>query len=224
MDKQKAEVIARKLLALAQNNNSTEEAEAALLQAQRLIVQHQLELNPEEQADLDAENVDKETVYSSGRIENWRFSMGSVIGKNFRCQFYKSQGKLVMMGLRSDLDVACKVYMMAVALCDSLAERYAVQNASVGNRRRVATDFRSGFVNGLNQKFKEQKEQNNWGLVLAMPAKVKAEAAKLGLVTVKTASYARSDGYSAGQREGQSFADSNGKRVHRGPRLLGPGN
>lgn len=110
----------KKLLALAGSNPSQEEAQAAMLMAQRMIAEHQIDetvLAAEVEAEA-AEQVDVEVL---GKRDRYYEALACIVARNFRCEIYftqgRAQGKLVtilrFIGMESDVAAAKLVYEMA---------------------------------------------------------------------------------------------------------------
>lgn len=243
MSKEKIIDRVQKLLKLSENNNSAKEANAALLMAQRLMMQHQIDADDLTSQESQGEPV-REVAYKSRRLEDWRFDLGDVIAKNFRCRCVKYGSDVIFYGFKDDVEVAKHVYGVAMLICEIAAANHTI-NYIGPRKRRAGTDFKSSFVIGLSHEFREQVQRETqanakWALVLAFPAEVQKHfSAHLDDVeTVKTKSYHRDlNAARAGFRQGQEFGRNN-KVQHKlddpecqcpqcqpdaaGPKLLGP--
>lgn len=215
----------QKLLALSGNNSSVNEAQAALLMAQKLLVRHNLDMADVGSIRPPVENIDEKLIYSSGRAENWRVILASVIAANFRCKVYTSRigiTQIFFVGHSTDISIAVNVYHTASLMAEAGAEKFAA-NYPTGSRRRIGTDFKSGFVVGLRAQFEKQKNDNGWGLILATPKDVENKLMQItkGNKGASRGLQARShDAFHEGKRKGESFASGYETKRSTGPKLL----
>lgn len=210
------------LLNKAANNPSEEETQACLLMAQKLMIENgisQSEVDAQEEKVIRVKNVVKiKTGYE--RLAWWKKGIARVIAENFRCHYYinKLRGNscIVFLGLDQDVDLAKITFEFA---CDAI--KYGVKqfskkrksqgmNSSIGLRN----DYMSGWTQGLRDKFKEQVDRCNWGLVLVKDAMVTQEYENMNLkkgrassIVISGSSSARSSGY----RDGKNFSSPCGR-------------
>ena len=157
-----------KLLALAGNNPSEAEAQAAMLKAQRLMAENNLTM---ETLNSNKEPQKKEVVqewFKGGQSSQWMRILGKVIANNFRCDMMVGPGYgLVFIGLKEDARICIQVFNFAAHTLEKnmrkLRRQYRKQGLSTGG---ISGDYSMGFIKGLSDKFKEQVDQNNWGLIL----------------------------------------------------------
>lgn len=162
-----------KLLALAGNNPSEAEAQAAMLKAQQLMAQHNLDMA--QFKNKPKEEKEAVTEYFKGyHNTNWAISLARVICNNFRCNLLRASGYgLVFVGLKDDVAICKAVFTFAANTLDrnmmKLRRQYRKQGLSTEG---ISGDYAAGFIAGLGAKYKEQVEKNNWGLVLIKDALV----------------------------------------------------
>lgn len=162
-----------KLLALAGNNPSEAEAQAAMLKAQKLMAEHNLDMA--QFKNKSKEEKEAVTEYFKGyHNTNWAISLAGVICNNFRCNLLRAPGYgLVFVGLKEDVAICKAVFTFAANTLDrnmmKLRRQYRKQGLSTEG---ISGDYAAGFIAGLRAKYKEQVEENNWGLVLVKDALV----------------------------------------------------
>ncbi len=77
----------RKLLALAGNNPSQEEAECAMLKAQEILLSNGLHMSDVETKD-EAKEAVEDAVKVGTRIFTWHDHLGNIVAENHRCKAY----------------------------------------------------------------------------------------------------------------------------------------
>lgn len=162
-----------KLLALAGNNPSEAEAQAAMLKAQKLMAEHNLDMA--QFKDQPQEKKEAVVEYLKGyHNTSWAISLAMVICNNFRCNLLRAPGYgLVFVGLKEDVAICKAVFTFAADTLDKnmmkLRRQYRKQGLSTEG---ISGDYALGFIAGLKAKYKEQVEKNNWGLILIKDALV----------------------------------------------------
>jgi hypothetical protein len=108
-----------------------QEAQNALLNAQRLLAKHGLSMEDVEAvADEEQRKVEVDENYTDAvRTEWWQGRMAKVIADNFKCFYYMSKlygGKqrIVFVGAKEDAEVAKMVYLFASSVLPHLAKKY----------------------------------------------------------------------------------------------------
>lgn len=161
-------------LALTSSTNENE-AQAALLMAQKLLAKYHLSM-----ADVvDGVGVAKEEpivkvrVISISGLRPWVRDLAMVVGKNFRCVvgFAAKDTKYpVFVGYRTDAAVAHDVFVTAFNFCerkgDNLAQTYNDRGLSA---RGVKVNFCSGFVDGLQKAYEDQIARDNSMALMVVP-------------------------------------------------------
>lgn len=154
------------LLSKTTQNGATEnEAQEAMLMAQKLMAKYNIDLK-----EVGQEKTPKvqEVWTKGGQNCSWKRALGQIIAKNFRCRMMvgKTWG-LVFIGLEEDTEICIKVFNFAADTLDKnmkkLRKQYRKQGLPTDG---ISGDYCDGFLAGLNAKFKEQVEKNDWGLVL----------------------------------------------------------
>jgi len=225
MSKEKLIDKINKVLNKARDTNSKEESETAYLLAQKLMAQGGIE---EHELDVDdkGNQVDREQIETNKLKKWWMGSLANVIAENFKCKTYtarrNNEHKITFLGQRNDLSVVVNIYKHAVDTVDRLSMRdyhgQRIQAEMRGQRytKRDYTAYKntyiSGFIKGLNTKLEEQKQNNNWGLVLVTPENVKKEYGGLKLKTSYTNSKRDfgGDAYSKGYNAGNNYSNVSG--------------
>lgn len=211
-----------KLLALANSPNENE-AKAALLKARALMAQHKL--RPEECISSETTKVRKELVdVTCSRTKYWwAVGLASVVSRHYCCESYRNHRggervyRIGFVGFEDDYEICKNIFLYAFDCCkkrcDELlkvgADRYSLQY-----RRAKAEAYGRGFYQGLQASFdKQDKENQEWGLVMVVPRAVqdamsdmKTEAIKAVKRDFDTKRYAL-----MGYADGMSFDPS--KRI-----------
>lgn len=220
--------IIQKSIALATNNSNEHEAQAAMLKAQELMAKHGLSMS-----DLDVEipgyTNTKEAVETFAtqptKLQWWHKDVAGVIADNFRCYTYwrtswqfKGRSRLIFMGLKEDTLLAKELYAFAVKAIEfcsiSYLDREGIEGLSL--RTKVRNDYISGFIMGLRAKFKEQVQQNDWGLVLVKDALVVQKYEEKKLKTDEPSMAGRlgdTAAMAAGYQDGKSMNDNKTKKL-----------
>ena len=213
----------QKLLALS-TSNFQEEAESALLKAQKLMLLHGLS-----SADFSSDGaahepvVEKEVYHSQAPL--WHGRLAVVLASNFRCRTiwltrYRNDKKIRVMtfiGYKQDAEVAAAAYAFAIALVKynqrCIKERYPRVTSAHLNT------YVQGFIKGVHDKFSEQVKKEAWGLILVTPAPVEKHYEDYNSVPLKprgrAAELSKNDNaFSKGYRDGKTF-DPDRKRISR---------
>ena len=206
-----------KLLALAASPNE-KEAQEALLKARELMAKHKL--RPEECQEKQSVKVVKQTVgmECTQMTDTWVPELAAIIGERYCCKAYRQHVKgakkvtMGFVGLEDDFEVCRRVYLYACqcvrARCEDIrAGERGRSNAT--ELREMCNAFGWGFCYGLEDAFREQeKEHQEWGLVLAVPQAVKDVVGRMGAPS--TYGQANTGGWrekyaDAGYAEGKKF-------------------
>ena len=106
-----------KALRLGTNNANEHEAQSAILAAQRLMAKYKI--SEEEINEFLNENEKKEDKVIEEKAENemnnnkWKRRLMITIAKNFRCDVYYNNNKLVIVGAKEDILISKRVYLYA---------------------------------------------------------------------------------------------------------------
>ena len=206
-----------KLLALAASPNE-KEAQEALLKARELMAKHKL--RPEECQEKQSVKVVKQTVgmECTQMTDTWVPELAAIIGERYCCKAYRQHVKgakkvtMGFVGLEDDFEVCRRVYLYACqcvrARCEDIRARERGRSNAT-ELREMCNAFGWGFCYGLEDAFREQeKEHQEWGLVLAVPQAVKDVVGRMGAPS--TYGQANTGGWrekyaDAGYAEGKKF-------------------
>ena len=163
-----------KALRLGTNNSNENEAQSAILAAQRLMAKYHISqedvesfLNENEKQ----EEVIEEKAEEEMNNEKWKRRLMITIAKNFRCDVYYQGGKLVIVGAKEDILISKRVYLYAKQAILSNFKIYYKDNYEyfdINNsiRNRLKREYALGFIKGLSEKFEEQKANSELSLVV----------------------------------------------------------
>jgi hypothetical protein len=209
----------KKILSLAGNNPSEEEAQSAMLKAQEIMARHGLSMDDLYlQERLEAE-VTHDSLTEYGKTSWWLKSLAGIIADNFRCNAYlghKIGGyntRIKLIGLREDVELAKEVFAFATKYLSHYSSKYIEKHRKkwwdASHSKKVKNDYVKGFLIGLRDKFKEQVEKNDWGLILAKDNAVTKVFKELNM-------------RSASKTHAQSAGDNNAKSAgyHQGKKFL----
>lgn len=148
----------KKMMALAENNPSEEEALAAALQAHKLMVKYNIH---EEEVSLEEVKDEITSVFSQQKhgchLMAWRKQLGVVVAKAFRCKCYIRGQDVVFRGYKEDAQLALEVYLMLYAVGDKLGgNAYHTQMKETGSGKGAYNSMTLGFLHGVNDAFNEQ--------------------------------------------------------------------
>ena len=224
----------RKLLALASNNPSEGEAQAALLRARELMAKHKL-------SEMDCVEALPEVVTrltnwrASKRSAPWMITLASVIAQHYCCepyingQYRKQTYTIGFAGFQDDADICVEVFNYAAQLVtnriDEIRQQYKLMGISADAIRRERNNYGIGFAQGMENAYARQERETNargeasgdtesnresWGLVMAVPKEVSdfLDSIVRGSNTWNATYNERSSSYTSGYAAGQSFADA----------------
>jgi hypothetical protein len=206
MDKERLTERIKKLLALATSSNENE-AQAAMLKAQKLMMEHGLEMKDVEDIDFDEKEISK-TYTDDTMSASWKVKLMRVIAENFKCEYYfsgrRGSNKGVFLGLKQDAEVAKMVFEYAIkkanAGADKCYDSYWLKGLPA---KGVRGDYKIGFVDGLESKFAEQRKANpGWALVLVKDVAVTEEYSKMTFTGSMQARATQTAGNSAARQIG----------------------
>lgn len=117
----------RKLLSLSESANANEAA-AAAARAQELLQQHKLSM-ADVAADYDGDEIVKVPLGAKGFKAMWRFVLATNAARAFFCECIGlrigPRRKVVLLGRRSDTEIATHVFKFLVSEIERLSEVYA---------------------------------------------------------------------------------------------------
>ena len=140
----------KKLLALAGNNPSEEEAKAASLKAQQLMAEYNLTLT---EAEDDKKLEFANASYACGVDNQWKYELAAVVAKNFRCEHYwLGKRTLVFFGYYTDCEIAKEVFALLFKTCKKRMTQVADKAyAETGTSKGVRYSYTKGFVKGIRE-------------------------------------------------------------------------
>lgn len=148
----------KKILALAGNNPSEEEAKAAALKAQELLAKYNLTLKDVEGEDASSKEKLVFQYYETGVDKAWKYDLSSVIARNFRCRVvWFGKRKLAFYGFETDANIACEVFEFLFKTCEKRS-RYTADKAyrELGCSKGVYYSFSKGFIQGVASELDKQ--------------------------------------------------------------------
>lgn len=163
----------QKALNLA-NAKDDHESHTAMLLAQQLMAKHGLEMGD---INVDGDNSKPKEVMEmyatpKTKLQWWQKDLAGVVAKNFRCfTFWRSfyqQSRIVFLGLKEDTMIAREVFVYAQDAIKYFSIQYLDREGveGISMRTKVQNDYIQGFINGLRDRFREQVDANEWGLIL----------------------------------------------------------
>lgn len=157
-----------KLLALAGNNPSEEEAQAALLKAQQLMAEHNVHVEFS-----DKEEIEYELVYCKHRDNTgFRSPLCAIIAPNFRVKAILINGQACFFGRKEDAHIAKEIFEYTYKFVKREGEkRIKYHREMYGHARNVFNSYANGFLSGLKAVLGQQCT----ALMIVVPQDVKDE-------------------------------------------------
>lgn len=209
----------KRLLATAEGEANMNESHTAFLLAQEMMVKYGVD--PHELTDdervlevLEGQGTEYKRLYWYER------KLAGIVARNFRCKyFYRSkhidgklqiQRKVMFMGTEQDVELATAMYKLVISAIEFYTQRY-IKIEGLGIRshtQSLKNDYMSGFIAGLDTKFEEQIQTQEWGLVLLVPKEVEEKYDEI--VTGKTISLSiptveSQESYQQGYKDGHAI-------------------
>ena len=238
-NREKLVVRIQKLLALASSNPSAAEAETALLQARKLMAEHDVS---EEDIVEKQDRVDAEEVMGGGRMNDLKVAILMAIASAHRCSIIRhrrwsreshaAETVIKVVGFERDRVVVAALNDWAWRSVSSEADRFVKKQRQAAKARgfgmtrsdmlSVRRSFVLGFARGLSSAYKQQVDANpQWALVLATPVEVKDFMEEKTGGRTFTSHRAAVDGaaYNAGHQAGAEHVAATSQKD--APRLAG---
>lgn len=149
------QVIAKiqKLLKLAGNNPSKAESESAMLKAQALMAQYNVEVEAETQEKIEYSL--EMCVHANNN--GYRIPLSSIIADNFRCKPIIRGGIICFFGRKMDAKAAKEIFEFAYKVIrKGIIAEERKERAEYGTSRGVSASYSRGFLSGLKSKLDEQ--------------------------------------------------------------------
>lgn len=199
-----------KLLALAGNNPSENEAISAALKAQELMAKYNIELADLEGKSLE-QNIVEETYTPKANchyVRKWRYTLSQIIAKNFCCKTYSiNRDAIAFYGYEKDAKIAVEVFKFLFETGNKLANRYYLKCKKEGrDTKGVLNTYLVGFCDGI----KEVLDKQCTALMIVVPKEIEeayTEHSK-NFRRMNTSLTTSSDGraYSEGKTDGKATA------------------
>lgn len=143
----------KKLFALAGNNPSEAEAQAAALRAQELIAKYNLDITEDDEK-LEI----TESSFVTGVDKSWKYQLASILENNFRVKSYwVGKRRVVFYGYKQDTEVAKEVFQYLFKVCEKNARRECRKSyQTYGTEKGVYYSYTRGFLIGIKQRLDEQ--------------------------------------------------------------------
>ena len=202
----------KKLLALAGNNPSQEEAQAAAAKAQALLAEYNLTLE-------DTEEKSEEIGFSyfdTGVDRAWKYDLASVIARNFRCKcLWWGKARVGFYGYKHDTEVAAQVFeFLFWSIRRNLRKVKKQAKEQNGTAKGVIFSYSKGFIQGV----KDTLDAQCTALMVVTPKEVnEAYTGYCNSVGVKSMNTHRRDAkdfnfdtYEKGVQDGKNTMQSRG--------------
>lgn len=157
----------RKLLALAGNNPSEEEAQAAALKAQELIAQYNLDLSA-----LSSEEVIQYKLLKAEHPNNngYRGQLAAILAPNFHCKAIYLGADVHFFGREGDVDACVGVFnYLYKTMRTNGCRQERIARKEGRSAHGVANCYWSGFMRGLKDELGAQSK----ALAIIVPEDVK---------------------------------------------------
>lgn len=171
------------LLTLAEDESNVNESHSAFLMAQKLMIEYGVDAN-ELTDDEEVIRVLEQSGTEYKRLFWYERELANIVARNFRCKDFirnkhfegksQIQRKIMFMGSDEDVELASEMYKLVISAIEFYTHKYIKENG-VGIRyhtQSLKNDYMNGFISGLESKFEEQIQTQEWGLVLAIPKEV----------------------------------------------------
>lgn len=206
----------QRLLAKAYNNTSDDEAQSALLLAQKLMIKHGIDAQEVEKKEEKEEKVSQEIFQTQSIRAEWKMVLAGVIAQNFKCKYFfsvrnKSQAYIVFLGLSADAKIAKEIYAQTLEYMMKGRDRCYLKMRAAGKTGKGSKgDYVKGFLTGLKEAFENQVEEEGWGLVVTASPSVQKQwesmnfDPKLKIQTQKAKEYNDPEAIMMGYFDGKS--------------------
>ena len=215
------------LLALARDNENDEEGQSAFVLAQRLMITYNINKTDVDDTELSEEPIGEESVTIYKKLQTWERVLGRIIGENFRVKVFFTKRNvpgsmhrktcIKFYGLEQDLKLAKEMYLLAYECLVFYTKRYIDKAYDEGKYQRsqyytasLKSSYTNGFLEGLDNKFREQLSQlrNEYEVLVLIPKEVetafKEKSEKFKIVKLELKEPADMGAYVEGLNDGQS--------------------
>lgn len=150
----------KNLLDLANNNPNENEAIAAALKAQELMAKYDIELAQLDDATEQNREIVEEIYRNNGKhdMKKWRYSLATIIAKNFRCKnYFLNRKDVVFYGYKEDAKIAVQVFAYLYEIGNKLAFKkyYEIKKQGLPTKG-VMNTYLIGFRDGIKSDLEKQ--------------------------------------------------------------------
>lgn len=218
MAKENAKQKIQKLLSLASNNPSEEEAQAAMLRAKELMLKYRIEEGDLDDPDKQVVNEVDTDVTCTSVVDPWIAQLAKCIAQNYRCESImrqhrrSRQKRMIIIGIGDDPEVARSIFMYARSVIyheiDAMRARAKRDNGlSVRDMRPITDSYARGFIIGLRDKFESQKNDHpEWALVAVTPQPVIDQISNLATTNMDSKFQFSAEAFRVGYKDGSEFS------------------
>lgn len=182
-----------KLLTLSANNSNDNEAQNALVKAQKLLVKHKLSLGDIEsltKKEITVEHLVSPITFKTS--DSWKYHLASCIANNFGCYCFAIKSGLdkyiVFLGIDEDVKIVQHIVMSTVMYIEQnidIKRKNAIKNKK--SVRNISYNYGMGFCNGLESKFKEALQKDSQlKLAIIKHEKVEEKYNDMDITTTKS--------------------------------------
>ena len=192
MDSKYTEIVkkVKGLLAIANDRKNDEESQSAFLLAQKLMLKYNVSKEDVSDSEI-VEEINEESVTIFKKMFWWERKLATIIGDNFRVKvFYRSKildgnknrtSKIMFYGFERDLEMAKEMYLLAYEVMLFHSKQYIDYHYKQTEKKRtryvtesVKVSYINGFLEGLNERFKEQVHalKKEFDLMVLIPKEV----------------------------------------------------
>ena len=220
MEQREVIIKIQKLLALSKSSNQNE-AQNAMLKAQKLLIKYKLSLQEVESYSKENIKIEDFKTEQKFRGKSWKSNLAQVIADNFGCFIYFNTGnykirRICFYGKEEDVIIANIMLEYAVKWIN-LEGNKLVKRMKQDKRRKhfdgIKNDYAIGFIVGLEERFRSQiKENAEWGLVIQKDQAVIDSYNKFssgfGKISVNKKFNRHLKAYNQGKEDGKKFDNS----------------
>lgn len=191
-----------RLLALAENNSSENEAAVAAAKAQELIAKYNIGL---EQLGQQQERRIHISKYETGTGYKWKYSLSNIVARNFRCKSYMIDKRIVCFyGYEEDAQTAKRVFEFLFNMGNRLAAKhYNEYRKTHYYADGIKNQYLLGFVDGI----KSVLDRQCVALMLVTPEKVEKSfvdfSKNFSKINTRLRTSNDADSYNAGKVAGE---------------------
>lgn len=197
----------QKLLALAGNNPSEEEAQAALLKAQELMAEYSIS-----EGDLSGEEeIRYEFIVTKVKSHKWNDQLGVILANSFACRILIYDNKVAFFGRADNAQAVASAMEFAFKVMKRGGDKATRDNGYTPGRKGAAHYYNS-YVIGFLEGLKASMDAQTVALAIVVPADVnEALSKKFHVMKQKKQSHTKSalsaDAYNTGKRDGSTVMD-----------------